>query len=196
MSGQTHATKSELTRQRILDAAAKTFRESGYSAASLRDIAEAAEMQAASIYYHFENKDQLAEEVMKRGVDGSYAAVRDAVGLLSKGANPLDQLEVAFTAHLTFLLDQSDYAVAMLRMLHQTPPAIRARVLQRQRRFGRFFGDLLEAAQSQSLIDPKSDLSALRMLLFGAMNWTPEWHSGTGLSPSQIAAQLRRLIGR
>ena len=196
MSGQKHATKSELTRQRILDAAATTFRESGYSAASIRDIAEAAGMQAASIYYHFENKDQLAEEVMKRGVDGSYAAVRNAVGVLSKRANPLDQLEVAFTAHLTFLLDQSDYAVAMLRMLHQTPPAIRARVLQRQRTFGRFFGDLLEAAQSQSLIDPKSDLSALRMLLFGAMNWTPEWHSETGLSPSQIAAQLRRLIGR
>ena len=196
MQEQKKAKKSDVTRLRILDAAAKTFREVGYSAASLRDIASATDMQAASLYYHFESKDQLAEEIMKEGVDGSYKAVKNAVATLPEGANPLDKLEVGFEAHLTYLLNQSDYAVAMLRMLHQTPAPIRERTQKRQRAFGRFFGDLLEAAQTQNLVAPEADLSALRMFLFGAMNWTPEWYTESGLAPSELAAQLRLMIER
>lgn len=196
MSPLKTATKSDLTRQRILDAAAKTFRERGYAAASLRDIATAAGMQAASLYYHFDSKDQLAEEIMTVGVDGSYAAVKTAVAALAKTASPLDQLEAAFAAHLTYLLNQSDYAVAMLRMLHQTPKPIRERILKRQRAFGRLFDRLLKRAQSDGLMKPGLDLSSMRMLIFGAMNWTPEWYATPGLTPSELATQLRRMIER
>ena len=43
-------TKSEKTRLRILDAAAKTFRDKGYSATRLADIAAAADTQAGEEY--------------------------------------------------------------------------------------------------------------------------------------------------
>ena len=196
MSEDKSVTKSEQTRARILDAAAHTFRQVGYSSASLRDIAEQAGMQAGSLYYHFESKEQLAEEIMIAGVDGSYAAVKAAVASLPQDAGTLDKLEAAFAGHLSYLLNQSDYAVAMMRMLHQTPEPIRARTLARQRGFGRFFADLFEAAHAQGLIKPGMNLSALRMLIFGAMNWTPEWFSQTGLRPEQLASHLRGLIQR
>ena len=51
--------KADLTRQRILDAAAHTFLEKGYAATRLSDIATAAGMQAGSIYYHFDSKEQI-----------------------------------------------------------------------------------------------------------------------------------------
>ena len=196
MSENKSATKSGQTRARILDAAAHTFRQVGYSSASLRDIAEQAGMQAGSLYYHFESIEQLAEEVMIAGVDGAYAAVRQAVANLPDDAGVLDKLEAAFGGHLSYLLDQSDYAVAMMRMLHQTPESIRERTLARQRGFGRFFARLFEAAHAEGLLKSDMNLSALRMLIFGAMNWTPEWFSQTGLSPEQLASHLRRLIER
>jgi TetR/AcrR family transcriptional regulator, cholesterol catabolism regulator len=196
MSEDKNMTKSEQTRTRILDAAARTFRQVGYSAASLRDIAEQAGMQAGSLYYHFANKEQLAEEVMKAGVDGSYATIKAAVARLPKDAGVLDKMEAAFAAHLSYMLDQSDYAVAMMWMLRQTPEPIRERTLVRQRSFGRFFASLFEKAEAEGLIKPGMNLSALRMLIFGAMNWTPEWYSETGLTPQQLATHLRRLIER
>ena len=194
MNTLTHPSKSAQTRSRILDAAAKLFREVGYTAASLREIAKLADMQAGSLYYHFDSKEELAEAVMAVGVDGSEAAVRLAVSALPDSADVLDQLEAGFAAHLTFLLDRSDYAVAMLRMLHQTPNHIRERTLQRQRHFGRLFSELFEQAQLEGAINPALDLSAIRMLLFGAMNWTPEWYSSQGLNASELASQLRRLL--
>ena len=64
-------TKSDSTRLRILHAAAKAFRQNGYAASSLRDIADSADMQAGSLYYHFDSKEVLAEAVMDEGVLGA-----------------------------------------------------------------------------------------------------------------------------
>jgi len=44
-------------RDRILDVA--LFQERGYTAVAMRDIAEAAGMRTASLYYHFPSKEEL-----------------------------------------------------------------------------------------------------------------------------------------
>ncbi len=56
--------KSEATRQSILHAAAGLFRQQGYAAVSLRDIAEAVGMKTGSLYYHFSSKESLVEEIL------------------------------------------------------------------------------------------------------------------------------------
>ena len=70
-------TKSERTRQRILDAAAKVFREQGYANARLADIAELADMQTGSLYYHFDGREDLVAEILRLGVETSWQHVRD-----------------------------------------------------------------------------------------------------------------------
>src|SRR5215218_9782486 len=72
-------TKSERTRQRILDAAARVFREQGYANARLADIAELADMQTGSLYYHFDGREDLVAEILRLGVETSWQHVRDAV---------------------------------------------------------------------------------------------------------------------
>jgi AcrR family transcriptional regulator len=44
---------------RIISAAETLFNKQGFDGASMRDIAAAAEMQAASVYYYFESKEEL-----------------------------------------------------------------------------------------------------------------------------------------
>ena len=38
------------------------------------------------------------------------------------------------------------------------------------------------------------NLSALRMLLLGALNWSPEWYDPSGLSPDQLVQQLTAMM--
>ncbi|MGH8923703.1 MAG: helix-turn-helix domain-containing protein, partial [Acidimicrobiia bacterium] len=52
-------TNSANRRQQLLEAAAACFYREGFDAASMRLIAEQANMRTASIYYHFESKDAL-----------------------------------------------------------------------------------------------------------------------------------------
>src|SRR5207302_11482062 len=56
---------SRSVREKILAAAVQLFAEYGYHAAPLRDIARLAGIQAASIYYHYANKEALLVEIME-----------------------------------------------------------------------------------------------------------------------------------
>ena len=52
-------------RDKILAAAVSLFAEYGYHAATMRDIARIAGIQAASIYYHYPSKQALLVEIME-----------------------------------------------------------------------------------------------------------------------------------
>jgi TetR/AcrR family transcriptional regulator, cholesterol catabolism regulator len=51
------ARRSDVSRQQILDVAAKPFRAHGYTETSLRDIGKQAGVKAGSLYYHLTSKD-------------------------------------------------------------------------------------------------------------------------------------------
>ncbi len=51
--------KSEQTRERILEAALELFRRKGFAAATMREVAAAAEMATGAAYYYFPSKEAL-----------------------------------------------------------------------------------------------------------------------------------------
>jgi AcrR family transcriptional regulator len=57
--------ETRTVREKIRAAAVRMFAETGYHAAPLRDIAREAGIQAASIYYHYPNKQALLVEIME-----------------------------------------------------------------------------------------------------------------------------------
>lgn len=59
MTRVTRAESKERTRQRLLAEAQRLFRERGYAATSLEQIAEAAEVTKGAIYGHFASKEDL-----------------------------------------------------------------------------------------------------------------------------------------
>jgi AcrR family transcriptional regulator len=59
MARVTRAESKERTRQRLLAEAQRLFRERGYAATSLEQIAEAAEVTKGAIYGHFGSKEDL-----------------------------------------------------------------------------------------------------------------------------------------
>jgi len=187
--------KSARTRRRILDAGAAAFRRDGYASVTLKDIAVLAGLQAGSLYYHFGSKEEIVEEVLEVGVEGVSAASREAVAALGPGADPLARLRAAIAAHLKFVLSESDYAVANIRILSQVPREIRQRHLKRQRRYGAFWRGLFEDAARGKRLRADLDLSVVRMLTLGALNWSVEWFDVTGArGPLEIADHLSTMI--
>jgi len=62
--------KSLDKRQAILASAAKVFKEKGYSEASLSLIAKEAGTFAGALYYYFESKNHLVDELLTYAVQG------------------------------------------------------------------------------------------------------------------------------
>ncbi|MFE2374213.1 TetR/AcrR family transcriptional regulator [Streptomyces sp. NPDC059398] len=68
--------RSELTRQRILTAAAHVFAEHGYAAGTTNRIAEQARISIGSLYQYYPNKDAILAELLNRHLDAGVAATQ------------------------------------------------------------------------------------------------------------------------
>lgn len=68
--------RGERTRQAVLDAAAGTFDAQGLQAASIDDIAKAADVSRATLYQYFESKDQIFAELAGKAADELLAVIR------------------------------------------------------------------------------------------------------------------------
>ncbi|MFI1991812.1 TetR/AcrR family transcriptional regulator [Actinoplanes sp. NPDC020271] len=64
---------SASAREEILDAAAELFAQRGYAATSTRLIAERVGIRQASLYYHFDTKEQILAELLEATVRPSLA---------------------------------------------------------------------------------------------------------------------------
>lgn len=188
-------TKSELTRQRILDAAAKVFRSEGYSGARLSDIAAMAGIQTGSLYYHFPSREALVEEVLHLGIAVARQHVEVAVGALPADATPLDRVQAAIRAHTDVQLEISDYSSAHARIIGQVPADVRRRNLVDQINYGEYWDGLLRAAVASGELRADLDLYVTRMLMFGALNWTSEWfRPRAGRSAQFVADQALAIL--
>ncbi len=177
---RTETTKSEVSRQRILDAAAKTFRDKGYVATRLQDIAEAAGLRAGSIYYHFASKEQILEAVFDIGTTRLRQSVSDAVALLPATASHRDQIFAAARTHLSTLLAQGDYTSANIRNFGQIPEEIQIRHREARQHYEQDWRDLFEAARAAGEVRVDADLRVIRLFLLGGLNWAIEWYRDEG----------------
>jgi TetR/AcrR family transcriptional regulator, cholesterol catabolism regulator len=172
---------------RILDEAARLFREKGYQGASVRDISRSVDMLPGSLYYHFSNKDDLLVAVYAEGVRRITAAVGDA--LAGKTA-PWERLEAACVAHLEALLDPSDYAQVVIRVRPADAPGAADRLVALRGGYEKQLRDLVAALPLPAGADRKT----LRLMLLGALNWTQTWYRPGKLNPRRIARQYVALL--
>lgn len=177
---EARAPRQDNRRQDILDAAARLFARQGYHATSIRDIAAAAEMLPGSVYYHFASKETLLLAVYAEGVARIAAQVDAAVA--NKRA-PRARLEAACAAHLEMLLDRSDYAQVVVRVLPQDAEPIAASLIALREDYERRFRDLIAALP----LSRRTDRSLLRLALLGALNGAKIWYRSGQQSPASIA---------
>ena len=85
-------TKAEKTKQFILETAVPLYNEKGISGVNIDDVLEATKLTKGCLYGHFENKDDLSEQVIDLALKKVSEKIREAV---AKGKSPKGKL-IAF----------------------------------------------------------------------------------------------------
>ena len=144
---------------------------------------------AGALYYHFANKDELLVAVYAEGVRRIGGA---AAAAIARHDEPWDRLEAACAAHLESLLEGSAYAKVVIAVRPDGVPSVAARLVALRDSYERLFVALIDALP----LPPRTPRAPLRMLLLGALNWTPTWYRAGGLTPQRIARSYVQLLGR
>lgn len=182
-------------RQRVLDAAAKLFRDKGYAATTVREVAECCGIRAASLYYHFPSKDDILAEVFDYGVRHVSDAVRAAVEQLPDSASSYEKVRAAIVAHLESFFVYGDYTATNIRVFRQAPREVQRRNRRLRDRYDSWWQALLEEAERRGELRPGVDLAVARLFLIGGLNHTLEWYTKRGgASFGELAGRYADLI--
>jgi AcrR family transcriptional regulator len=181
--GLSRVSRQDNRRAQLLDAAARLFRERGYHATSMRDIAKAVGMLSGSIYYHFDSKEEMLLAVYEEGKRRVADAVDAAV---NAETDPWRRLEAACAAHLGVLFGSRDFTQVMIQTLPHEAGAAEARLRELRRDYEQRFRRLIDDLKPP----PEIDRRYLRLLLFGALNWSHVWYRTNGDSPEIVARRF------
>lgn len=188
------AVKGDMSSARLLQVAAHLFREKGYLAVSVRDIALAANMKSGSIYYHYPSKDALLEAVMDRAIGAFNDAVGAALVALGPDHTFEDRFKVAVAAHLRTVHQYGDFAVASRQSLDKLPEKSRQAHVKLRRQYGEIWRQLFEQAKKDGLLRAGVDTAPVQLFILGALNWTSEWLDPQRTDLEATAAHFSDLV--
>jgi TetR/AcrR family transcriptional regulator, cholesterol catabolism regulator len=181
-------TKGKQARERIISVAETLFNKQGFDGASMRDIAAAAKMQPASMYYHFDSKEELLWAVWEKGGVELLNRVTDAISLKT---DPWQRMETACVAHITGLLDwrRANQILFVMPPWHY-PESIKARVISLRDEYEKIFASLIEELPLRAKVDKRY----LRLSLIGALSWSLFWFKKDRDTPASIARQILAML--
>jgi AcrR family transcriptional regulator len=182
--------ESEATRETLLRLAARAFGTQGYSATTMRGIAEQAGIEAASIYYHFASKEELVDEVMAHGARRIVEHVERHLNAQPPAADAEARLRAAVRGHMSALLEFGDYAMAHGRLLAQLPDGARERQVARRQDYQQLWQSLLSDLRAEGRIRADVDLALARVFLLGAINTSQVWFDPRKGALERVADQL------
>jgi len=175
-----------------LDAAEAVFAGKGYDGASMRDIAGAAGMSIAGLYYYLPSKQRALEMVCER----AFGALHDALESATASATTPDATLRAFVrGHLRFVVQHPGAFRVLLYDMDALEGQARNAIQERRRRY---FARATELVTGVARLRPSAVSSRVATgALFGMMNWTPMWqHGGDAADAAAIADQMCELYLR
>jgi TetR/AcrR family transcriptional regulator, cholesterol catabolism regulator len=183
-------TNNHTRRDEIRSAAERLFREKGYLATSMRDLADEMDMKGGgSLYAHIRGKEDLLWEIANEATDAFFSALEP---ILSQELPPVQKLRAAMIAHLTTIMDHLGAAAVFFdewRHLSDTrPDNRRTQYLTRRDAYERVFQELICAGIASGTFRPVDERLATLHIL-GGMNAIRHWYRPDGRLTSQQVAE-------
>lgn len=180
-------------RGQLVRESARLFREKGYEATSVRDIAAATGLQSGSWVYHFKTKQDILAAVMEEGLQQALERI-EAIG--REGLAPREQFRALLRTHLDTLLGPGqDFIPVLLYEWRSLAPAGRPRIVELQRRYEAVWDGVITRLQRSG--DWLQPTRVDRLLMFGALNWIAHWYRPGGpLDVAQLAEDAERFFLR
>lgn len=180
-----------MQRSDILQAAAQVFRQKGYHAASMQDIADLVHLQKASLYHHVEGKQDILLAILDHAFDLLIADLEEVV---ATDLPPDQKLRQAMHAYVGRLTKDADLAAVLLLEYRSLEPKARAQHVKRRDHYEKIWRNLIKEGVEANIFRHVDEAVATFALL-GVQNWMITWFKlGGSLTAQQLADRFYDLF--
>lgn len=186
-------------RQELISVAATVFRERGFKAATLNEVAERFGTDRASLYYYVADKDELFHEVIKGVLDANLEAAQAILD--DHKIAVVDKLEALIHTVLQSYEDNYPsmfvYIQEDMAQIASTESSWAKDMMEQTRRMEGIFSGLIEQAIRAGAYRDDLPPRLASYALYGMLNWTHRWYQpGKGLTSSEIADAFGSLFNQ
>lgn len=178
-------------KQQIEEKATKLFRQKGYAATSMRDLAQVLGIEAASLYSHIKSKEEILQKICFKMADEFFTTWKDVEMETGSNAAKMEKAAITYVKVITKNTDAS--AVFFHEWRHLSEPHLSEFLAMKDDYEGRFIKILKDGMDSGEF--HVADEKFMMLTILSSLNWTHNWYKPTGsLSPEEVGAKLANLI--
>jgi AcrR family transcriptional regulator len=173
------ASKKEL----IIRKASAMFREKGFPATSMRDLADIVGIEAASLYNHIQSKSEILQEIIYRTANDCNVHLDS---LDDGNLTSIQKVESLIRFHVQMMLERfDDYTVMINEWIHLSEPYLTNFTSQRRSYVQRMEAMIQSGIENKEM---KPVLPYIAMLtILSSVRGLEFWHrSGKKISPQTI----------
>lgn len=179
------------TADRIVETAAKLFREQGYAQSTTRQISELLGIQKASLYHHIGGKEDLLYSICMGATSRVLADVREAIA----EAPPEDRLREAIKAHIVSAINDSDLHAVLQFEWRALSDERREEVSEIRRELHGELRQLIEDDRKARRLRTDIDVTYISLTLMNMLSWALFSFNETGAdSPEEVGHTLALLF--
>ena len=173
-------------RRAIDDVASELFHANGYPATSVRDIARALDIQAASMYAHVASKEDVLWSIVDRAAS-QFERAADAALFDAATSDPVDRLAALVEAHVEVVTADPPRSSVFLSEWRHLSPARRDAIGARRDAYEARFRETIADGLASGAFAPTDPALATTFLLT-ALNGIAAWYRPDGrLGADRIA---------
>ncbi len=163
-------------RAELVRAAAEVFREKGFAAATLNDVAAKVGTDRASVYYYFGSKEELFHECITETVVLNLARAKE---ITSKDISPREKLRELIAMLIHSQVEHYPYMYVymqedMARVASQEA-AWAQDMVKKTHKIERYFLDTLKEGVADGSFRSDLSVTLIANSLFGMTQWTHRW---------------------
>jgi len=182
--------KPETRKQEIIQTAARLFKERGYSAVTMRDLAAAMGIKAASLYNHISSKQQLLKEIIIAIAEEFTAGMNS---IRSSDVSSLEKLREIIALHVAITSKNTDGMASLNNDWMHLEEQLDYYLELRETYEMNFREIIVEGIRCGDLKDQQPDIILFSILttLRSLYLWIPKKED---LQPQQLANSLSELL--
>ncbi|MEK6783157.1 MAG: TetR/AcrR family transcriptional regulator [Bacteroidota bacterium] len=179
-------------KEQVIRKAAELFREKGYAASSMRDLAQKLGIEAASLYSHIKSKEEILHSLC---FDMAAEFRKSLVEVEKLNVSASERLRLGIIGHVEVMAkDLTASAVFMNEHRHLSQPYLRDFLLLRINYINRFKAIIELGVKNGEFKDTINTKLAV-MTLFSSLNWMPQWYDpGSVIQPKELGQQLSDML--
>lgn len=177
----------------LRETATRLFREKGYEATTIQNLADAMGILKGSVYYYIDSKEQLLFDI----VHESHIAALENLRTWHPGddAGALAKLQCFIDGHLQFQIDHLDHVAVYYREVRALNAEMHGLIMSERREYDGYVRRILDEGKSEGIVRLDLDTRLTAIGIISLLNALHLWYRPEQeISSEIIVSNFRKLL--